>query len=177
MIIIEGPNGSGKSTLAKQLSEKTGVAVIHSSGPPKTPEDHVAQLSKYAKMKGLAILNRTPWISHPIYEMVLYKREFRTSWPLYHGGMEAQRTPIVYCRPPDETIKAEIARQIPTKNKSTDYLQKLRRCDATLITAYDDFMDSIKNCYRYDWTWQGADLLVTAFVRGLQRLKAVTSHT
>lgn len=172
MIIIEGPEGSGKSYLAKQLAEATDLPVHHFGGPPKSAEEHARQLKKSMQLLDtLVIQDRSPWVSEPVYNVALRSEEHMVKWPHYWSGIILKKMKIIYCRPPDETIRLNLCKA-PKGYKSEDYEELIKKQSKVLITTYDLFMSRIKPWVVYDWTAKkGADRVRAKMVKFCEKRK------
>lgn len=159
MIVLEGPDNAGKSTLGKQLSERFGGEVYHSSDPKMSYE----QLRD--KMRAIigdprrdAIYDRVPLISEGIYGSVLRgvnrfnNHEGAGLWQLF----AAAKPLIIYCRPTDETISVGLEFK---PGETEDHIAAVRQKHLVIAHAYDQLMESLAyqtggdfNVYVYNWT-------------------------
>lgn len=162
MIVLEGPDNAGKSTLGRQLSERFGVDVHHSSNPKMD----YAQLRD--KMREIindprrdAIYDRVPLISEGIYGTILRGvnrfncHEGQGLWQLF----AASNPLIIYCRPPDETINVGLEFK---PGESEDHIKAVREKHLVIAHAYDDLMTALAHqtggdfqVVKYNWVLPG----------------------
>lgn len=168
MIIIEGPEGSGKSHLAGLLRKYTSFETHHFGAPPKDLEELNQRLDKSRELLKLPVIqDRSPWVSEPV-----YSRFFETAsvsvWPAYVGGLNAMKAKVIYCRPPEETIKESMCRT-PKDHKSSAYENRILINADRLISLYDDFMDQLSPWIRFDWTLGSGRLVENKLVKLLEK--------
>lgn len=173
MLIIEGPEGSGKSRLAELLRNHTSFEVVHSR-PPLTqdPEELDRRLERSRALLLLPVIqDRTPWVSEPIYS-VLFGYGPVSTWPAYVEGLRSMGAKVVYCRPPDETIRDSMCR-VPKDHKSAAYERRILLNADRLISLYDDFMDALDPWVRFDWTLESGRLVEKRLIRVLEQWRSV----
>jgi len=101
-IILEGVDASGKSTLAKALvSELSGYTYYPSEGPEKYEGEIIERLKRYeTEHNPLAVYDRHPIISHPIYSRTnLWMSDIPQS--VRREFYERPDRLLVYCLPTD----------------------------------------------------------------------------
>ena len=175
MIIIEGPEGSGKSRLADLLRRNTSFEVHHFGAPPSSIEELDRRLDRSREMLTLPVIqDRSPWVSEPIYSVLLGQGPV-TTWPAYVGGLRAMNAKVIYCRPPDETIRDSMC-QSPKTYKNATYEKRILLNASWLISLYDDFMDQLDPWIRFDWTLESGRLVEKRLVRLLEEWRSASKE-
>lgn len=168
MLIIEGPEGSGKSKLAQFLRDNSRFEVHHFGPPPADPNELEHRLEKSQALLSLPIIqDRSSWVSEPIYSVLLGTGPVST-WPAYVEGLKSMRAKVIYCRPPEETIKESMCRS-PKVYKNATYERRILLNADRLISLYDEFMEQLNPWLRYDWTLESGRLVEKRLVRLLER--------
>jgi len=138
LIIVEGPDGSGKTTLLNYLSKKTGIEIIHGGGPPKSiPEIYDRVVKILDNPEGL--YDRVTMISERIYGPVVRKARLidEEQWNQWTARLGRLGAVVIYCRPPDQTIR-EFAGKLEVKgHKSANHIQRVRENIQDIIKFYD----------------------------------------
>lgn len=173
MIVLEGPDNAGKTTLGKQLSERLGVALHHSSNPKMTYaelRDKMREIINDPRRD--AVYDRVPLISEGIYGTILRGvnrfncHEGNGLWQLF----AASNPLIIYCRPTDETINVGLEFK---PGESEDHIAAVRANHLTIAHAYDELMQSLAHqtggdfvVIPYNWVLPGAfDKLFATCIR------------
>lgn len=138
LVIIEGPDGAGKSTLIDNLKQsKRYFVVLRNSGPPRDLDDvhRFVNLLELTPPEMPVICDRHPCISDRLYGPILRNVDLLvdrpSTWML--SGVDL----IVYCRPPTETILANVRRTRGTQLEGVE--ENCRK----LIDAYDEQMRTL----------------------------------
>lgn len=110
-IILEGVDASGKSTLAKALlAELPGYSHYPGEGPEKYEGEILERLKRYsAEHNPLAIYDRHPIVSHPIYSRT---NLWMTDIPKSTRDEFYARPDIllIYCLPTEDGLAAHVER-------------------------------------------------------------------
>lgn len=143
MIVLEGPDNAGKSTLGKQLSERFGTEVHHSSNPKMTYEqlrDKMFEIINDPRRD--AIYDRVPLISEGVYGTILRGtnrfncHEGRGIWQLF----AASKPLVIFCRPLDETINVGLEFK---PGEDPEHVEAVKKKHLTIAHAYDELMESL----------------------------------
>lgn len=146
-ILFEGPDGSGKSTLIDQLRQRYYCHIIRTSGPPRSRNDVNEFLGLIATPGTvLKLIDRHPFISDPIYSWLLKRAPAIPNVIIPIPNINL----IVYCRPPTDTIKANLMTQ--------EHLPGIIERIDDLITAYDERMSTYPEglIRRYNYSLENA---------------------
>ncbi len=137
MIVVEGPDGAGKSTLLGNLADNLDRKIIHSGGPPKTPEEWRERVMKFRLMADKPILlDRLPHISEQIYGP-LYSRETDRSLTLEVVEMNPI---IVFCCLPDIDMMFERISHKPKDHKPSAHLNLVFANYSSIVSRYRQLM-------------------------------------
>jgi hypothetical protein len=166
IFIIEGPDGAGKTTLIKAIREQAKLASIHchflsSSGPPRSSthiQKELEWLNHMPKTMNL-FCDRHRAISEPIYGSILRGQNLVD--PSYSLTRRASADVFIYCRPPVDTIKTNLA--------NNPQLQGVPDRIDDIVKAYDALFDIIENqdffpVMRYDYTIVSQDAFVQSIL-------------
>lgn len=171
MIIIEGCDNSGKSTLAKQLSERLGITVHHSGGPPKDDNEirsrHDFVVSSLA-IRTKIIFDRVPCISDQVYGPII-----RGYSPLDEDDMAELNDhldfPILYCRAPTK-ILMEVVNDHETHGFDTvEHLLGVEQNALRIIQRYDEMVSMLPHI-TYDYTGSGSTVTIDRLVTMIGRI-------
>lgn len=151
MVIITGMDNSGKTTLCNQLSERMGLAVIHSAGPELTPDEkRVWTLDQLAREK--VTPNRVIYDRFMPLEEMVYGEVLRDHSDFHFGDiyleMLAEINPtIIYTRPP---------RRIILEDNGREQMIGVREKGKKLLNAWDDLFFRMAatgwRMWSHDWT-------------------------
>lgn len=166
MIILEGPDGTGKTTLAERLAKEFNRRVQHSGGPPKDQSDIFARQERamqFALHNAPVVMDRVPAISERIYGPIIRGKDPFQGSDYLPKLMQAMPLPLIYCRPPLEVIRENMAATHSKKEHETEehFAGVMKRWE-TVIEAYDELIDEMQagwvEVIRYDYTGrQSAD--------------------
>lgn len=138
LIIVEGPDGSGKTTLLNFISKKTGIEIVHGGGPPKTTgEIYNRVISLFDNPVGL--YDRTTIISEQVYGPVIRRARLIEveQWDQWMKRLGDAGAIIIYCRPPELTLR-EFAKKLEAKpHKSPGHVRKVKESIDEIIKFYD----------------------------------------
>ena len=162
MIVLEGPDNAGKSTLGKQLSERFGVDVHHSSNPKMTYAELRDKMREVINdPRRDAIYDRVPLISEGIYGTLLRGvnrfncHEGSGLWQLF----AAARPLIIYCRPNDSTLSVGLEFK---PDETEDHIKAVKEKHLHIAHAYDELMASMAHqtggdfiVVKYNWVLPG----------------------
>lgn len=136
-IILEGVDASGKSTLAKALlCELNGYAYYPSEGPEKYEGEILERIKRYeATHNPLAIYDRHPIISHPIYSRtVLWMSDIPHA--IRRDFYSRPDRLIVYCMPTEAGFDAHQ----PVEGVDTaEHLLMVKREYSRLVHDYNEW--------------------------------------
>jgi hypothetical protein len=148
-ILVEGPDGSGKTTLiekARGSQNEHYFIKVKASRYPTDVSLSFQYLSWLHQCPHDLMLDRLSFVSERIYGPLLRGVDLFKNLPLSFGikGMDA----VVYCRPNDDVIFANVDKSVHLKGVSTNI--------GAIITAYDDLMRTIKEknitqVFNYDY--------------------------
>lgn len=155
MIVLEGPDNAGKSTLGKQLSERFGTEVQHSSNPKMSYEELRAKMFAIINdPRRDAIYDRVPLISEAVYGTLLRGinrfngHEGDGIWQLF----KSCRPLIIYCRPQDDTLSVGLEFK---PGEEPDHIESVRKQHLNIAHFYDNLMDSLTMTgfpvFKYNW--------------------------
>ena len=154
--VVEGPDGSGKSTLMEQLRATAGkryFVMMRHSCRPLIEADALRFYDILARANGKldVVVDRHPMVSDSIYGPILRGTGLLGKYSVHKliSMLELSCTRIVYCRPPEKTIRANLDKQ-PQLAGVNDKI-------SLIIDAYDRCMRTLatKSCIKveqYDWT-------------------------
>lgn len=136
-IILEGVDASGKSTLAKELLVSLpGYSYYPSEGPEKYEGEILERIKRYeAEHNPLAIYDRHPIISHPIYSRtVLWMSDipYSLSRPFY----ERPDNLLVYCMPTEAGFDAHKENE---GGEDVNHLAMVKKEYPRLLTDYNEW--------------------------------------
>lgn len=153
MIIIEGPDNSGKSTLVRELAQRLQPChVAHSSGPTRSVDEMFKKVRRFNHLyvNTKSLVDRWPVISESVYGPVL-REESMIAGSRFLDDLQRSRVPIIYCRPPMNTLMSLENHQV-RKEESSGHIEGVNRNQEKLVNAYDEFMVTMPNTIYYDWT-------------------------
>lgn len=153
-LILEGPDASGKSTLARTISKESGMPLFLAGGKPKDDQEMWSMITdqRHAADAG-SIVDRVSSISQQVYREGLFLRS-----DLVDEAMAlAQKSIIVYCRPPMDVLMD------PNKHEWKSYDTPAWKAEILVnqglyVRRYDLLMTKIP-CIIYDWTAENSDHL------------------
>ena len=150
IILVEGPDGAGKTTfIEKARGNQKSRYFIRSQASRYQP--NIPSALKYLNWIRSCpldlILDRFHFLSDRVYGPILRNEDVFKGFPLNFGIQKVDL--IVYCRPPLETIRANVERD--------SHLSGVQEHIEALVNSYDSIMraiteQQITKVIQYDFT-------------------------
>lgn len=163
IVVVEGSDGAGKTTLIERAREgqreRYFLTVRASRYPPnlKTAFQYLQWVKHQRDFD--VLLDRIHFISDRVYGPLLRNEDLFKDLPLDFGLREA--AVIIHCRPPLETILANVAKTNQMVGVSDHTREIVARYDALMgrlksigrrVVTYDYTGDDPKSLWRYIWS-------------------------
>ena len=141
IIVVEGPDNAGKTTLVNWLASVTGMAVQHSGGPGKSPEEISNRCHRLLEMDNV-IFDRFPLISDRVYAPILRGVDNFTPESLAEISrrLRQRRSLIIYCRPKRDVLLHGIQDHKTHGHDTQEHIDQMKLHAEEIIDAYDAMM-------------------------------------
>lgn len=163
IIVVEGCDGSGKTTLVEKAREgqrERYFVIVRASRYPPNLQTAFKYLQWIKHQRELdLVLDRIHFISDRIYGPILRNEDLFGSMPIDFGIQEVGA--IVYCRPPTEKIRENVAKLPQMKGVAEKLDDLIRMYDVHMeflrgkgfkILTYDYTVDDAKSFWRHVWS-------------------------